>query len=114
MKTLLFLLIPFLSFSQTITQKDTIVSVGETLYLQRYTIISEPVLDTLGLRARINEIDAQISLLNIEKEKKKSLIAAFESNKPLGFIEIPAKVTLPVQPQTQPVKKTRKPKKKKQ
>ena len=113
MKTLFFLLIPFLSFSQ-ITQKDTIVDIGGTLYLQRDTIISEPVLDTLALRARINEIDAQISLLNIEREKKKSLIAAFEELKPLGFIEIPAKVTLPVQPQTQPVKKTRKPKKSKQ
>jgi len=86
MKTLFFLLIPFLSFSQ-ITQKDTIVDVGGTLYLQRYTIISEPVLDTLALRARINEIDAQISLLNIEKEKKKSLIAAFEELKPLGAMK---------------------------
>ena len=112
MKTLFFLLIPFLSFSQ-ITQKDTIVDVGGTLYLQRHVITSEVVLDTFGLRARINEIDAQISLLNIEREKKKSLIAAFEELKPLGFIESPAKVTLPVQP-TPKKQPARKPKKKKQ
>jgi hypothetical protein len=101
MKIAFFLLIPFLSFSQ-ITQRDTVVSIGGTLYLQRYTIISEPVLDTLALRARINEIDAQISLLNIEKEKKKSLIAAFEELKPLGAMKRTTK---------QPA---RKPKKKKQ
>ncbi len=112
MKTLFFLLIPFLSFSQ-IKQKDTIVDVGGTLYLQRHVITSEVVLDTFGLRARINEIDAQISLLNIEREKKKSLIAAFEELKPLGFIESPAKVTLPVQP-TPTKQPARKPKKKKQ
>ena len=113
MKTLFFLLIPFLSFSQ-ITQRDTIVDVGGTLYLQRYTIISEVVLDTFGLRARINEIDAQISLLNIEREKKKSLIAAFEELKPLGFIESPEKVTLPVQSEKPTKQPARKPKKKKQ
>ena len=112
MKTLFFLLIPFLSFSQ-ITQKDTIVDIGGTLFLQRHIITSEIVLDTFGLRARINEIDAQISLLNTEREKKKSLIAAFEELKPLGFIESPEKVTLPVQPATKK-QPARKPKKKKQ
>ncbi len=112
MKTLFFLLIPFLSFSQ-ITQKDTIVDIGGTLFLQRHIITSEIVLDTFGLRARINEIDAQISLLNTEREKKKSLIAAFEELKPLGFIESPEKVTLPVQP-TPKKQPARKPKKKKQ
>ena len=99
MKIAFFLLIPFLSFSQ-ITQRDTVVSIGGTLYLQRYTIISEPVLDTLALRARINEIDAQISLLSAEKEKKKSLIAAFEELKPLGVMKRTTK-----QPANKPKKK---------
>ena len=99
MKIAFFLLIPFLSFSQ-ITQRDTVVSIGGTLYLQRYTIISEPVLDTLALRARINEIDAQISLLSAEKEKKKSLIAAFEEFKPLGVMKRTTK-----QPASKPKKK---------
>lgn len=101
MKILFFLLIPFLSFSQ-ITQKDTIVDIGGTLFLQRHIITSEIVLDTFGLRARINEIDAQIALLNIEREKKKSLIATFEELKPLGAMKRTTK---------QPA---RKPKKKKQ
>ncbi len=99
MKTLFFLLIPFLSFSQ-ITQKDTIVDIGGTLFLQRHIITSEIVLDTFGLRARINEIDAQIALLNIEREKKKSLIAAFEELKPLGAMKRTTK-----QPATKPKKK---------
>ncbi len=99
MKILLFLLIPFLSFSQ-ITQKDTIVDIGGTLFLQRHIITSEIVLDTFGLRARINEIDAQIALLNIEREKKKSLIAAFEELKPLGAMKRTTK-----QPATKPKKK---------
>jgi len=55
-----------------------------------------------------------ISAFRAEQEMIKQKIAFFESNKPKGFIESPAKVTLPVQPQMQPVKKTRKPKKSKQ
>ena len=82
MKTLLFLLIPFLSFSQ-ITQRDTVVSIGGTLYLQHIVTTSELLVDTFAIRARINEIDATISALSSEKEKKKSLISDFEEMKPL-------------------------------
>ena len=101
MKTLFFLLIPFLSFSQ-ITQRDTVVSVGGTLYLQHIVTTTELLVDTFAIRARINEIDAQVSLLNAEKEKKKGLIADFEEMKPLGVMKRTTK---------QPA---RKPKKKKQ
>ena len=101
MKIAFFLLIPFLSFSQ-ITQRDTVVSVGGTLYLQHIVTTTELLVDTFAIRARINEIDAQVSLLNAEKEKKKSLIAAFEELKPLGAMKRTTK---------QPA---RKPKKKKQ
>jgi hypothetical protein len=82
MKTLFFLLIPFLGFSQ-ITQRDTVVSIGGTLYLQHIVTTSELLVDTFAIRARINEIDATISALSAEKEKKKSLISDFEEMKPL-------------------------------
>ena len=102
-----------MSFSQTVTQKDTIVDIGGTLFLQHYIITSEPVTDTFGLRARINEIDALISVLQDERAKNVALIGDFEELKPLGFIESPAKVTLPIQP-TPKKQPARKPKKKKQ
>jgi len=86
MKIAFFLLIPFLSFSQ-ITQRDTIVDIGGTLYLQHIVTTTELLVDTFAIRARINEIDAQVSLLNAEKEKKKKLISDFEEMKPLGVMK---------------------------
>ena len=99
MKIAFFLLIPFLSFSQ-ITQRDTVVSVGGTLYLQHIVTTTELLVDTFAIRARINEIDAQVYLLNAEKEKKKGLIADFEEMKPLVVMKRTTK-----QPATKPKKK---------
>lgn len=70
MKTLFFLFIPFLSFSQTITQRDTVVDIGGTLYLQHIITTSELLVDTFAIRARIDEIDKTIIILQDEREKK--------------------------------------------
>ncbi len=102
MKIAFFLLIPFLSFSQ-ITQRDTVVSIGGTLYLQHIVTTTELLVDTFAIRARINEIDAQVAGLQAEKEKKKALIADFEEKKPASI--------KPLTPKKQPA---RKPKNKKQ
>lgn len=83
MKTLFFLLIPFLSFSQTVTQRDTIVDIGGILYLQHIVTTSEVLVDTFAIRARIDEIDKAIQTLQSEKAKKASLIGDFEDLKPL-------------------------------
>ena len=85
MKIAFFLLIPFLSFSQ-ITQRDTVVIIGGTLYLQHIVTTTELLVDTFAIRARINEIDAQVAGLQAEKEKKKALIADFEEKKPTSRI----------------------------
>jgi len=113
MKVAFFLLIPFFGFSQ-ITQRDTVVSIGGTLYLQHIVTTSELLVDTFAIRARIDEIDKSIIVLQDEREKKVALIGDFEDLKPLGFIESPAKVTLPVQPVPTKKQPARKPKKKKQ
>ena len=114
MKKILFLLLfPLSAFGQKIV-KDSIVTRNDSVFTLKYQAIYEHVPDTFGLSERYLQIESIISAFRAEQEMIKQKIAFFESNKPLGFIEIPAKVTLPVQPQTQPVKKTRKPKKKKQ
>ena len=86
MKILFFLLIPFLSFSQ-ITQRDTVVSVGGTLYLQHIVTTTELLVDTFAIRARIDEIDLQIAGLQAERAKKVALIGDFEELKPMGFMQ---------------------------
>ena len=114
MKKILFLLLfPLSAFGQKVV-KDSIVTRNDSVFTLKYQAIYEHVPDTFGLNERYLQIESIISAFRAEQEMIKQKIAFFESNKPLGFIEIPAKVTLPVQPQTQPVKKTRKPKKKKQ
>ena len=114
MKKILFLLLfPLSAFGQKIV-KDSIITRNDSVFTLKYQAIYEHVPDTFGLNERYLQIESIISAFRAEQEMIKQKIAFFESNKPLGFIEIPAKVTLPVQPQTQPVKKTRKPKKKKQ
>ena len=114
MKKILFLLLfPLSAFGQKVV-KDSIVTRNDSVFTLKYQAIYEHVPDTFGLSERYLQIESIISAFRAEQEMIKQKIAFFESNKPLGFIEIPAKVTLPVQPQTQPVKKTRKPKKKKQ
>ena len=114
MKKILFLLLfPLSAFGQKVV-KDSIITRNDSVFTLKYQAIYEHVPDTFGLGERYLQIESIISAFRAEQEMIKQKIAFFESNKPLGFIEIPAKVTLPVQPQTQPVKKTRKPKKKKQ
>ena len=114
MKKILFLLLfPLSAFGQKIV-KDSIITRNDSIFTLKYQAIYEHVPDTFGLSERYLQIESIISAFRTEQEMIKTKIAFFESNKPLGFIESPAKVTLPVQPQTQPVKKTRKPKKKKQ
>ena len=114
MKKILFFL--FLSFNLSAQKivKDSIITLNDSIFTLKYQAIYEHVPDTFGLNERYLQIESIISAFRAEQEMIKTKIAFFESNKPLGFIEIPAKVTLPVQPQTQPVKKTSKPKKKKQ
>jgi len=115
MKNILFFLtlLSFPAFGQKVV-KDSIVTRNDSVLTLKYQAIYEHVPDTFGLGERYLQIESIISAFRTEQEMIKTKIAFFESNKPLGFIESPAKVTLPVQPQTQPVKKTRKPKKKKQ
>jgi len=114
MKKILFLLLfPLSAFGQKIV-KDSIITRNDSVFTLKYQAIYEHVPDTFGLSERYLQIESIISAFRTEQEMIKTKIAFFESNKPLGFIESPAKVTLPVQPQTQPVKKTRKPKKSKQ
>ena len=114
MKKILFLLLfPLSAFGQKVV-KDSIVTRNDSVFTLKYQAIYEHVPDTFGLNERYLQIESIISAFRTEQEMIKTKIAFFESNKPFGFIESTAKVTLPVQPQTQPVKKTRKPKKKKQ
>jgi len=100
MKTLLFLLIPFLAFSQTITQRDTVVDIGGVLYLQHIVTTSELLVDTFAIRARIDEIDKTIVILESEKTKKMQLIGDFEELKPLEALKRTTR-----QPATKPKKK---------
>jgi len=114
MKKILFLLLfPLSAFGQKIV-KDSIITRNDSIFTLKYQAIYEHVPDTFGLGERYLQIESIISAFRAEQEMIKQKIAFFESNKPKGFIESPAKVTLPVQPQMQPVKKTRKPKKSKQ
>jgi len=114
MKKILFLLLfPLSAFGQKIV-KDSIITSNDSVFTLKYQAIYEHVPDTFGLGERYLQIESIISAFRAEQEMIKQKIAFFESNKPKGFIESPAKVTLPVQPQMQPVKKTRKPKKSKQ
>ena len=114
MKKILFLLLfPLSAFGQKIV-KDSIITRNDSVFTLKYQAIYEHVPDTFGLGEIYLQIESIISAFRAEQEMIKQKIAFFESNKPKGFIESPAKVTLPVQPQMQPVKKTRKPKKSKQ
>lgn len=86
MRILFFILIPFFGFAQ-ITQRDTVVDIGGTLYLQHIVTTSELLVDTFAIRARIDEIDAIIIELQGEREKKVALIGDFKELKPLGFMQ---------------------------
>ncbi len=113
MKKILFLLLfPLSAFGQKVV-KDSIITRNDSVFTLKYQAIYEHVPDTFGLSERYLQIESIISAFRTEQEMIKTKIAFFESNKPLGFIESPAKVTLPVQPapKKQPA---RKPKKKKQ
>ena len=113
MKKILFLLLfPLSAFGQKVV-KDSIVTRNDSVFTLKYQAIYEHVPDTFGLSERYLQIESIISAFRTEQEMIKTKIAFFESNKPGGFIESPAKVTLPVQPapKKQPA---RKPKKKKQ
>ncbi len=113
MKKILFLLLfPLSAFGQKIV-KDSIITRNDSVFTLKYQAIYEHVPDTFGLSERYLQIESIISAFRTEQEMIKTKIAFFESNKPKGFIESPAKVTLPVQPapKKQPA---RKPKKKKQ
>ena len=90
MKILFFLLIPFLSFSQ-ITQRDTVVSIGGTLYLQHIVTTTELLVDTFAIRARIDEIDKTVLALQAERAKKVALIGDFEELKPMEMLKQPAR-----------------------
>ena len=90
MKTLLFLLFPCICFVQ-ITQRDTIVDIGGTLYLQHIITSSELLVDTLKIRARIDEIDKTIIELQAEREKKVALISDFEEKKSDFILRQPKK-----------------------
>ena len=113
MKKILFLLLfPLSVFGQKIV-KDSIVTRNDSIFTLKYQAIYEHVPDTFGLNERYLQIESIISAFRTEQEMIKTKIAFFESNKPLGFIESPEKVTLPVQPATKK-QPARKPKKKKQ
>ena len=113
MKKILFLLLfPLSAFGQKIV-KDSIVTRNDSIFTLKYQAIYEHVPDTFGLNERYLQIESIISAFRTEQEMIKTKIAFFESNKPLGFIESPEKVTLPVQPATKK-QPARKPKKKKQ
>ena len=113
MKKILFLLLfPLSAFGQKIL-KDSIVTRNDSVFTLKYQAIYEHVPDTFGLNERYLQIESIISAFRTEQEMIKTKIAFFESNKPLGFIESPEKVTLPVQPATKK-QPARKPKKKKQ
>lgn len=113
MKKILFLLLfPLSAFGQKIV-KDSIITRNDSVFTLKYQAIYEHVPDTFGLNERYLQIESIISAFRAEQEMIKQKIAFFESNKPLGFIESPEKVTLPVQPATKK-QPARKPKKKKQ
>ena len=113
MKKILFLLLfPLSAFGQKVV-KDSIVTRNDSVFTLKYQAIYEHVPDTFGLNERYLQIESIISAFRTEQEMIKTKIAFFESNKPLGFIESPEKVTLPVQP-TPKKQPARKPKKKKQ
>lgn len=116
MKKILFLLLfPLSAFGQKIV-KDSIITRNDSVFTLKYQAIYEHVPDTFGLGERYLQIESIISAFRAEQEMIKQKIAFFESNKPKGFIESPAKVTLPVQPIPEKPKKqpASKPKKKKQ
>ena len=112
MKKILFLLLfPLSAFGQKVV-KDSIVTRNDSVFTLKYQAIYEHVPDTFGLSERYLQIESIISAFRTEQEMIKTKIAFFESNKPLGFIESPEKVALPVQP-TPTRQPARKPKKKK-
>ena len=114
MKKILFLLLfPLSAFGQKIL-KDSIVTRNDSVFTLKYQAIYEHVPDTFGLGERYLQIESIISAFRTEQEMIKTKIAFFESNKPLGFIESPEKVTLPVQSKRTTKQPARKPKKKKQ
>ena len=114
MKKILFLLLfPLSAFGQKVV-KDSIVTRNDSVFTLKYQAIYEHVPDTFGLNERYLQIESIISAFRTEQEMIKAKIAFFESNKPLGFIESPAKVTLPVQPEKPKKQPARKPKNKKQ
>jgi len=116
MKHILFCLLTLLSGLQLSGQKvvkDSITIRNDSVFTLKYQAIYDHVPDTFGLSERYLQIESIISAFRTEQEMIKTKIAFFESNKPLGFIESPEKVTLPVQPATKK-QPARKPKKKKQ
>lgn len=114
MKNILFLLfIPLFSFGQKV-ELDSMIVRNDSIFYVSTAKIYEHVADTTGLHERYMQLNEIITGLEAERGAIKERIAFFESNKPLGFIEIPAKVTLPVQPVPTKKQPARKPKKKKQ
>jgi len=117
MKHILFCLLTLLSGLQLSGQKvvkDSITIRNDSVFTLKYQAIYEYVPDTFGLNERYLQIESIIAAFRAEQDEIKTKIDFFEENKPLGFIESPAKATLPVQPEKPKKQPARKPKKKKQ
>lgn len=110
---LFFLLIPFVSFGQKVELYSMVVR-NDSIFYVRTAKIYEHIPDTTGLHERYMQLQEIIAGLEAERSAIKERINFFEENKPLGFIEIPTKVTLPVQPVPTKKQPARKPKKSKQ